>query len=124
MTREEAIAVVAKAIRSGIFNDLGSGSNVDLCAISEGGKKVDYLRNYEKLQGKTYTRQEPVVFPKGTARAPLNSHALCSALCVRKECADSVVESMPATHFDPASCAGAVHVAHHACTKLFAQRGT
>ena len=37
MTREEAIAIVAKAIRSGIFNDLGSGSNVDLCVISEGG---------------------------------------------------------------------------------------
>ena len=68
MTREEAIAVVAKAIRSGIFNDLGSGSNVDLCVISEGGKKVDYLRNYEKLQGKTYAREQPVIFAKGTAR--------------------------------------------------------
>ena len=68
MTREEAIAIVAKAIRSGIFNDLGSGSNVDLCVISEGGKKVDYLRNYEKLQARTYARQQPVVFQKGTAR--------------------------------------------------------
>ena len=71
MTREEAIAVVAKAIRSGIFNDLGSGSNVDLCVISVGGKKVDYLRNYEKLQGRTYERQQPVIFAKGTARACL-----------------------------------------------------
>jgi len=68
MTEEEAIALVAKAIRSGIFNDLGSGSNVDLCVISEGGKKVDYKRNHEFLQAKTYSRQQPVVFEKGTAR--------------------------------------------------------
>ena len=68
MTEAEAIALVAKAIRSGIFNDLGSGSNVDLCVISEGGKKVDYKRNYELLQGKTYSRQQPVIFEKGTAR--------------------------------------------------------
>lgn len=67
MTEEEAIALVAKAIRSGIFNDLGSGSNVDICVINEGGKKVDYKRNYEYLQGKTYSRQQPVVFEKGTA---------------------------------------------------------
>ena len=70
MTEEEAVALVAKAIRSGIFNDLGSGSNVDLCVINEGGKKVDYKRNYEFLQGKTYSRQQPVVFEKGTAREP------------------------------------------------------
>lgn len=68
MTEAEAIDLVAKAIRSGIFNDLGSGSNVDLCVISEGGKKVDYKRNYELLQGKTYSRQQPVIFEKGTAR--------------------------------------------------------
>jgi hypothetical protein len=51
---------------SGIFNDLGSGSNVDLCIIS--ADKVDYLRNHEFLQGKTYSRQFPVRYPPGTAR--------------------------------------------------------
>jgi 20S proteasome subunit beta 2 len=88
MTREEAIAVVAKAIRSGIFNDLGSGSNVDLCVISEGGKKVDYLRNYEKLQGRTYARQQPVVFAKGTARACLSfvPCILCALPPLRNPC--------------------------------------
>jgi hypothetical protein len=30
------------------MNDLGSGSNVDLCVITKDG--VEYLRNYEYLQ--------------------------------------------------------------------------
>lgn len=30
---EDAKKLVARAIRSGIYNDLGSGSNVDLCII-------------------------------------------------------------------------------------------
>lgn len=34
--------------RSGVFNDLGSGSNVDLCVISKEG--VEYKRGYEVLQ--------------------------------------------------------------------------
>lgn len=33
MDVEEAKKLVARAIRSGIYNDLGSGSNVDLCVI-------------------------------------------------------------------------------------------
>jgi hypothetical protein len=49
-----------------VYNDLGSGSNVDLCIITAGG--VEYLRNYEFLQGKTYSRQFPVKYPPGTAR--------------------------------------------------------
>ena len=32
----QGIELVARAIRSGIFNDLGSGSNVDLCIITKG----------------------------------------------------------------------------------------
>lgn len=31
-----------------MFNDLGSGSNVDLCVITKEG--VEYKRNYELLQ--------------------------------------------------------------------------
>lgn len=34
--RDDAVALVARAIRSGIFNDLGSGSNVDVCVITRG----------------------------------------------------------------------------------------
>ena len=32
----QGMELVARAIRSGIFNDLGSGSNVDLCIITKG----------------------------------------------------------------------------------------
>jgi len=37
--------LVADAIRAGVFNDLASGSNVDLCIIRKTG--VEYLRPYE-----------------------------------------------------------------------------
>ncbi|XP_076669892.1 proteasome beta2 subunit [Andrena cerasifolii] len=45
MTEEEAKELVADAIRAGVFNDLASGSNVDLCVIRKGS--VDYLRPYD-----------------------------------------------------------------------------
>ena len=35
MQREEGIKLVTEAICSGIFNDLGSGSNVDVCVITK-----------------------------------------------------------------------------------------
>ena len=50
---------------AGIYNDLGSGSNVDLCVILK--DKVEYLRNFEHLQGKTYQRTKPVIYQAGTA---------------------------------------------------------
>jgi len=46
MTRQEAIDLVVDAIESGIFNDLGSGSNVDVCCIEKDGS--DMYRNYKK----------------------------------------------------------------------------
>ncbi len=52
--------------RSGVYNDLGSGSNVDLCIIT--ADDVEYLRNYEYLMDKTYSRKFPVTYAKGTAR--------------------------------------------------------
>lgn len=45
MSIEEGKKLVRDATAAGIFNDLGSGSNVDLCVITK--DKVDYLRNYE-----------------------------------------------------------------------------
>ncbi|KAL6758146.1 nucleophile aminohydrolase [Haematococcus lacustris] len=65
LSQEEAMALVAKAIRSGIYNDLGSGSNVDLCVITKAG--ATYLRNHEYLMDKTYVRKFPVVYPRGSA---------------------------------------------------------
>ena len=41
LTEAEAVAMVDQAIQAGIFNDLGSGSNVDICVISKtDGMKV------------------------------------------------------------------------------------
>merc|ERR1712013_858491 len=48
MDMEEAMAMVQRAIRSGIDNDLGSGSNVDLCVITKDGAEM--MRNVFKTQ--------------------------------------------------------------------------
>jgi len=64
MTKEEGIELVTRAIRAGVYNDLGSGSNIDVCVITKDG--VEYIRNHEYLQGKTYARQHPKVIPPGT----------------------------------------------------------
>jgi len=63
MTRQEAIDLVQNGIRSGIFNDLGSGSNVDLCVITAAG--VEMLRNYE-IANPRLPLSRPYVFPSGT----------------------------------------------------------
>lgn len=64
LTREEGISMVAEAICSGIFNDLGSGSNVDICVITKG--KVDYLRNHMLPNPRTYTTPQAYSFPRPT----------------------------------------------------------
>ncbi len=43
---EEAKQLVRDAITAGIFCDLGSGSNVDMCVITKAG--VEYIRGYDK----------------------------------------------------------------------------
>lgn len=50
---------------AGIYNDLGSGSNVDLCIITKDG--VEYKRNIEFLQGKLFDRQFPKDFKQHPA---------------------------------------------------------
>lgn len=65
MEESEAIELVNQAIQSGIFNDLGSGSNVDICVISQ-SKGVNMLRNYVTPNTRLYTRKTGYAFPKGT----------------------------------------------------------
>lgn len=61
---EDGKKLVAKAIRAGIFNDLGSGGNVDVCVITkETGGAI--LRNYEKPNERKFKAQH-AAFPKGT----------------------------------------------------------
>ena len=50
MQEEDAKKLVRDAIAGGIFNDLGSGTNVDLCVIRKGS--VDYLRPYDEANVK------------------------------------------------------------------------
>jgi 20S proteasome subunit beta 2 len=45
ITKEEAIKLAAEAIEAGIWNDLGSGSNVDIC-VMEVGQDAQLHRNY------------------------------------------------------------------------------
>mmetsp|Transcript_32106 Transcript_32106/g.48435 ORF Transcript_32106/g.48435 Transcript_32106/m.48435 type:complete len:279 (+) Transcript_32106:86-922(+) len=63
LTIEEGKALVAKAIRAGIFNDLGSGGNVDVCVITKDGGKI--FRNMEKPCPRQFKAQYKP-FPKGT----------------------------------------------------------
>jgi len=63
MEKEEAKTLVRDAIASGIFNDLGSGTNVDLCVITKEG--VEYLRPYDEANMKG-VRQGKYTYKRGT----------------------------------------------------------
>lgn len=65
MGLEEGKKLVRDAVAAGIFNDLGSGSNVDLCVITKSG--ADYYRPYEvaNLKGE---RQGDYKVPIGGTR--------------------------------------------------------
>jgi 20S proteasome subunit beta 2 len=67
MDRKDAIELVVRAIRSGILNDLGSGSNVDLVVIPK-IDQVEILRNVvqvaetpQKTNGHIYPKQSTIV---------------------------------------------------------------
>ncbi|KAG4952887.1 hypothetical protein JHK87_038481 [Glycine soja] len=64
LSRDEGIKLVVEAICAGIFNDLGSGSNVDVCVITKGHK--EYLRNHLLPNPRTYVNPKGFDFPKKT----------------------------------------------------------
>eukprot|EP01135_Chromosphaera_perkinsii_P007951 Nk52_evm23s1073 gene=Nk52_evmTU23s1073 len=64
MELEEAMDLVKEGIRSGIFNDLGSGSNVDLCVITKEGQKM--YRNYELASVPGPRQNKSYLYKKGT----------------------------------------------------------
>ncbi|XP_002733045.1 proteasome subunit beta type-7-like [Saccoglossus kowalevskii] len=70
MERDAAVTLVRNAIAAGIFNDLGSGSNVDVCVITK--DKVDYIRPYDEANKKG-VRQGNYKYKKGTT-AVLTTH--------------------------------------------------
>merc|ERR1712217_870068 len=51
MEEEDAKQLVRQAIRAGIFNDMGSGSNVDLVVIKP-NDNVQYLRGFDEANVK------------------------------------------------------------------------
>ncbi|KAI8329931.1 proteasome subunit beta type-7 [Chlamydoabsidia padenii] len=63
MTRQEAIDLVTDAIEAGIFNDLGSGSNVDVCVIEKEG--TEYLRNHARPNERGI-KEQSYRYPRGT----------------------------------------------------------
>lgn len=63
MEEEEGVQLVRDAIAAGIFNDLGSGSNVDVCIIKKGG--ADYRRTYDEANKKG-VKQSSYKYAKGT----------------------------------------------------------
>merc|ERR1740121_2816037 len=64
LTVEEGKALVCKAIRAGIFNDLGSGGNVDCCVITK-DKGGEIFRNIEKPNPRQF-KAKYQAFPQGT----------------------------------------------------------
>lgn len=64
LSRQEAIDLCAEAIKAGIFNDLGSGSNVDVC-VMEKDKPAQLLRNY-MTPNERGQKERSYVFPRGT----------------------------------------------------------
>ncbi|KAK0748095.1 nucleophile aminohydrolase [Apiosordaria backusii] len=63
LTQDEAVKLCADAIEAGIWNDLGSGSNVDVAIITP--EKTILKRNYIKPNERTQ-KLKSYVFPKGT----------------------------------------------------------
>lgn len=61
--KSDAVELIKNAIISGIQNDLGSGSNVDICVITKGN--VEYTRGFYKSLEKR-NRMKSYKFPKGT----------------------------------------------------------
>lgn len=64
MSKEDAVQLCSDAIQAGIWNDLGSGSNVDVC-VMEVGKDADLRRNFLTPNVRP-AKARSYKFPRGT----------------------------------------------------------
>ncbi|EER23919.1 proteasome component, putative [Coccidioides posadasii C735 delta SOWgp] len=64
LNKDQAIVLASEAIKAGIFNDLGSGSNVDVCVIEQ-DKPTQLLRNYIRPNERGQ-KERTYRFTKGT----------------------------------------------------------
>jgi len=62
LEKQEAVDLVHAAITAGIFNDLGSGGNVDIVVITKGN--VEVKRNYDKPNPRKFRKEYKL--PRGT----------------------------------------------------------
>ncbi|KAH7273942.1 proteasome core particle subunit beta 2 [Fusarium solani] len=72
LSEEEAVKLASDAILAGVWNDLGSGSNVDVAIITK--EKTTLKRNYIKPNEKE-PKLQSYAFPKGTT-AVLNEKVI------------------------------------------------
>lgn len=85
MSLEEGKKLVRDAIAAGVFNDLGSGTNIDMCIITK--DKVDYIRPYE-VANKRGVRQKSYKYKQG-------STSVLKSLTVPYDVVSSYVEHVP-----------------------------
>ncbi|CCF57521.1 hypothetical protein KAFR_0C05300 [Kazachstania africana CBS 2517] len=64
ISKDEAIELASEAIEAGIWNDLGSGSNVDVC-VMQIGQDAQYLRNH-RTPNVREPKQQNYKFRRGT----------------------------------------------------------
>ncbi|EER39293.1 proteasome component [Histoplasma capsulatum H143] len=64
LNQDDAVKLCSEAIKAGIFNDLGSGSNVDVCVVHK-EKPTQLLRNYIKPNERGQ-KERSYRFAKGT----------------------------------------------------------
>lgn len=75
LTEEEAVELASNAIEAGIFNDLGSGSNVDVAIITKDKTRLE--RGYKKPNQRSL-KQKSYIFKRGTT-AILNEKIITKA---------------------------------------------
>ena len=63
MDEETAKAMMIRAIEAGIYHDLGSGSNVDVCVLKANNKYTMY-RNIKSDNFKAYSKPGGYTFDK------------------------------------------------------------
>ena len=63
LTEQEAIDLIKDSIRAGIFNDLGSGSNVNIRVIKK--DSTTNLHNYDTPNPRLFRREGGYPFPRG-----------------------------------------------------------
>lgn len=63
MDEASAVSLVTRAIQAGIFNDLGSGSNVDVVVLNSNGAQI--LRNHVKPNERS-KKERSYIYPRGT----------------------------------------------------------